>query len=51
MQFCDSCGEKTIRKKEDNGSIQLYCRNCDKSFSLKGESSILTVEKQQIEII
>ena len=44
MQFCDSCGEKTIRRKEDDGNVQLYCRNCDKSFDVKLESPILTVE-------
>ena len=45
MQFCNLCGEKTIRKKEEDGNIQLYCRSCDKSFSIKLESPILTVEK------
>ena len=45
MQFCSLCGEKTIRKKEEDGNIQLYCRSCDKSFSIKLESPILTVEK------
>tara|TARA_B100001765_G_C19420533_1_gene300911 strand:+ start:232 stop:561 length:330 start_codon:yes stop_codon:yes gene_type:complete len=45
MRFCDSCGEKTIRKKEENGDVQLYCRSCNKSFSVKPESVILTVER------
>ena len=44
MQFCSLCGEKTIRKKEEDGNIQLYCRSCDKSFSIKLESPILTVD-------